>query len=102
VAFLYVDQYTDPGVFQGAPRPVVQAPSLVATIRIANDTTNTVSAAFDDKTRIVRVHTDSICSIKFGTAPTATTSTTRLAANSTEYFGVPAGQSFKIAVILNT
>ena len=58
--------------------------------------------AFNANTTFVRVHVDAICSIEFGTNPTATTSTRRLAANATEYFSVPKGQSFKMAVIANT
>jgi hypothetical protein len=61
------------------------------------------SAAFNSQTRMVRLHKDagSPCSISFGTAPTATTSNARMAANSTEYNGVPVGQNFKVAVIQN-
>jgi len=50
----------------------------------------------------VRVHTDVICSIKFGTSPTATTSTARMVAGQTEYFAVPQGASYKVAAISNT
>jgi hypothetical protein len=61
---------------------------------------STASSAFRTDTRMVRLHTDSICSIKFGTAPTATTSDARLAAGQTEYFKVMPG--FKVAAIINT
>jgi len=64
--------------------------------------TTTQSAAFNAKTRMVRIHTDSICSIEFGTNPTATTSTGRMAAGATEYHGVPVGQNYMVAVITNT
>lgn len=58
------------------------------------------SSAFNAKTKFIRVHTDAVCSIDIGSNPTATANTARLAANSTEYFGVyPA---HKIAVITNT
>jgi hypothetical protein len=60
------------------------------------------SSAFNASTRYVRIHVDAICSILFGTSPTATTSKKRLAANQTEYFAVPPGQSFKVSVISNT
>jgi hypothetical protein len=58
------------------------------------------SAAFGANTRIVRIHTDAICSIAFGSNPTATTNTARMAANATEYFGVKPGD--RVAVIANT
>ena len=58
------------------------------------------SNAFHASTRVIRVHTDAICSVAIGGNPTATANTRRLAANQTEYFGVEGGQ--KIAVITNT
>lgn len=58
------------------------------------------SSAFNAKTGLVRIHTDSICSIAFGANPTATATSARLAANQTEYFSVFPGH--KVAVITNT
>ena len=58
------------------------------------------STSFTNATSFVRVHTDAICSIKFGANPTATTSDERMAANTTEYFSVQAGH--KIAAIANS
>src|SRR5882672_5494382 len=61
------------------------------------------SAAFNTNTRIVRLHSDVAAEVEFGTNPTAVLNTTsRMAANQTEYFGVPKGQSFKVAVIAPT
>jgi hypothetical protein len=60
------------------------------------------SAAFNSKTRLVRIETDATCSVVFGTAPTATTSNGRFAANGVEFRGVPIGQSFKVSAITNT
>lgn len=60
------------------------------------------SAAFNAKTKFVRLHCDAICSVEFGTAPTASNLTGRMAANQTEYRGVPLGASYKVAVITNT
>lgn len=58
------------------------------------------SSPVSGTTKLVRVHTDSICSIAFGDNPTASTSNMRLAAGQTEYFGV--SSPMKIAVISNT
>lgn len=58
------------------------------------------SAAFAADTKFVRVHTDAICSIKFGANPTATTNSKRMAAGTTEFFGVRGGQ--KVSAISNT
>jgi hypothetical protein len=57
---------------------------------------------FSANTTFVRVHTDAICSIAFGAAPEATVSMLRMAANQTEYFAVPKGLNYKVAVITNT
>jgi hypothetical protein len=62
----------------------------------------TQSSTFAATTRLVRIHTDSICSISLGVNPTASVNTRRLAANQTEYFGVPVGGSYKVAVISNS
>lgn len=61
-----------------------------------------LSSAFAVGTRVVRLHTDAICSILFGTAPTATTANARMAANQTEFFGVQPGANLKVSVIVNT
>ena len=59
------------------------------------------SVAFAGSTRVVRLHTDSICSVLFGTNPTATTANARMAANQTEFFGVQPGANLKVSVIVN-
>jgi hypothetical protein len=64
--------------------------------------TTTQSAAFNVATRFVRIHTDAICSIAFGTNPTATTAKMRMVAGATEYFSVPRGESYKVAAVTNT
>lgn len=65
-------------------------------------TTTTQSAAFSGGTALVRIQPDGICSIAFGTNPTATTNNMRLTAGQTEYFSVPMGQSYKVAAVTNT
>lgn len=65
-------------------------------------TTHTESSALNANTKYVRVHTDSICSVSFGTAPSATTSKMRMAANQTEYFKVPKNFSYKLSFVANT
>lgn len=58
------------------------------------------SNPFNAATGFIRVHTDVVCSVAFGLNPTATTTSMRLAANTTEFFGVTPGH--RIAVIQNT
>lgn len=48
-------------------------------------TTATQSAAFNSRTRVLRLYADAACHIAFGSNPTATASSERFAAD-TEYF----------------
>lgn len=99
MAYLYVTEHTFPKQSTGQLMPVVSAPA-VAHQRLSIGLSSEVSLPFSVDTRVIRVHTDAICSIEIGASPDATTSKTRLAANSTEYFQVSPGD--KIAVISNT
>jgi hypothetical protein len=98
MATLYISEYKDMPVTIGQFLPVAQEPAI--TTQTVAITTTTQSAAFNTNTRFIRVHVDAICSIKFGASPTAVTTDARMAANTTEYFGVIAGQ--KLAVVTNT
>ena len=102
MAFLYISEYADLGNTRNAQTIQMAAAPPVAEQTVANAGATTQSAAFNNQTRFVRLHTDTVCSVAFGANPTATTASARLAAGSTEYFGVPQGQAFKVAAILNT
>jgi len=98
---LYVAEFFSIGGTGNFPvSGALQPPIHEQTVTIGG--TSTQSTAFNANTSLIRVHTDSICSIEVGTNPTATTSTARMAANQTEYFSIPPGSSYKIAVITNT
>jgi hypothetical protein len=101
MAFIYITEHYAPSLLSNAGQivPVVKMPPT-AEQKVANDGVSTQSAAFNDRTTIIGIHSDSICSVAFGASPTATVANRRLAANSTEYFEVIPGQ--KLAVILNT
>ena len=77
-----------------------QEPAIFVQTPVAIGGGSLQSAAFNGATRVIRVHTDAICSVKIGANPTATADDKRMAANTTEYFGVVPGD--KIAVITNT
>jgi hypothetical protein len=77
---------------------VAMPPITTQTVAIGGSSTQ--SAAFNTDARVIAVHTDAICSIEFGTNPTATANSRRMAANTTEYFEVLPGN--KVAVITNT
>lgn len=101
MAFIYITEHYAPSLRSndGQVAPVAKMPPN-ATQKVANAGASTQSSAFGDHTVMVGIHSDSICSIEFGANPTATTSSRRLAANSTEYFEVTPGH--KVAAILNT
>jgi hypothetical protein len=97
---LFISEYTKLGAGFGAESVIVKEPALVEQTPVVIGATSLQSAAFNSLTRIVRIHTDVVCSIAFGVNPTANADSKRLAANQTEYFAVQAGE--KVAVITNT
>lgn len=97
MAKLYVTEFGGAGL---AHSQTAQTPPIVEQNPVAIGATSAQSAAFDMATTVVRIHTDAICSIAFGTNPTASANTMRLAADATEYFSVKGGT--KVAVITNT
>ena len=98
MAVCYIAEFADLAHLDGCP--VAQMPPLAEqTVAIGAEAD---SAAFNASTRYIRVQNDAICSIAIGLTPTATTSSLRLPADSTEYFGVPRGAGYKISVITNT
>jgi hypothetical protein len=100
MAKLYISEYADLPVANGSRVAVGGEPAIAVQTPVAIGGASAQSAAFNAKTNWVRIHTDAICSIKFGSNPTATADDARLAANATEFFKVVAGQ--KVAVITNT
>lgn len=99
MATVYISEHTKPSPFQGGLLPVVRMPG-VTTQTVAIGGTSVQSSAFNAKTNMIRVHTDAICSVLIGSNPTATATSPRMAAGSTEYFEVSPGD--RIAVITNT
>jgi len=108
VAFLYIEEFSALGdmnvltaPFRRANGEVPQIPE-VATQQVAVGVSSAPSAAFNAATVLVRLHSDAVCSIAFGTAPTAVATSFRMAANQTEYFAVPLNAGYKVATITNT
>ena len=100
MAVLYISEFTSTSVDHGRGGSAAYQPSSVdQTIAIGGG--SLASTAFLSTSRMVRLHCDIACSIKFGTNPTATTSTARMAANQTEYFQIPETGTYKVAVIAN-
>ncbi len=101
MAKLYVAEFAHlPLDDRGRPVMAPPMPPLAETT-VAIGMTSTQSAnVFSSVTRYAQIHTDAICSIAFGTNPTATTANQRLASNETRFVGVNPGDL--IAVIANT
>jgi hypothetical protein len=97
---LYIAEFETmtPTIEGGAAQVARAAPVTEQTVTIAGGAN--ASAAFGLTTRFVRLHTDSICSVAFGSAPVATAANMRMPASQTEYFGVQPGM--KVSVITNT
>lgn len=96
---LYITEYAST-LNQAGGVPIALEPALNdQTVTISGSSTQ--SAALKQNTQIVRLETDTICSVLFGANPSATTSNRRMQAGDIEYFGVNT-QGLKIAVISNT
>lgn len=102
MAKVYITEYARQGRDAAGYQMVVADEPPVANQTIAIGGASVQSSAFNNLTKFVRVHTDAICSIEFGSNPVATVNTRRMAANTTEYFSVPQGVSHLMAVITNT
>ena len=100
MAFLYITEFNAIGGGANFNFPSALQSGVIIDQQIGISGSASLSAAFNATTRLVRLHTDAICSIKFGSNPTAATTNARLALGSTEYFVVVPGQ--KVSVISNT
>lgn len=97
---LYITEFSNPGIYGGTPLATGTEPAVTSqTLGIS--ATSAASSAFQNNTTLVRLHTDAICSVAFGTSPTATSTSRRMAANQTEYYTVPVSSAYKVAVITN-
>lgn len=100
---LYITEYGSPGRFLATGVvPVGLELMLADQTPVTISGSHAESATLNASTQLVRLHTDTICSVKFAVTPVATTSNRRMAANQTEYFAVPQNSGFKVSVIANT
>lgn len=102
MATLYITEFAQQGQDDRRLTMAMSLEPSVANQTVAIGGGSVQSSALNAKTAFVRIHCDVVCSIEFGTNPTAATTTRRMAANATEYFSVPQNQAFKVAVIANT
>lgn len=96
MAILYVTEYSSLSTNQSAPIPVEPSNGD------QNPAFGAQSSAFKNNTRFVRLNADGVCSVAFGTNPTATTNNRRLGSGVSEIFEIPVGQSYKVSSIANT
>lgn len=102
MAAVYITEFSNQALdSQNRLMTVPKEPAL-ANQKVTIGASSAQSSAFTPETTLIRIHTDAICSIEIGTNPTAANTKRRMAANSTEYVGVPAGKGYKVAVITNT
>jgi hypothetical protein len=105
MAKLYITEYHDlPQAFSNSAPQLVREPGIVDQPPITIGASAAQSAPFQTSTRLVRLHTDVICSVLFGppASTTATANNQRLAANQTEYKMVIDGAGHCVSVITNT
>lgn len=97
MATLYVTEYRGLSSQASEPAQAVHgAPTAEQAIAIPG-----TAAALNTNTRIVRLHTDAICSVRISSVgAVATTSSARMIAGQTEYFGVVPGDV--VTVVANT
>lgn len=100
MAKLYVTEFEQMPQLVGGRLAVAVAPPAVDQTPVVIGAGSLQSAAFGVRAKFVRLHADAICSIAFGSNPTATANSMRMAANQTEYFGVAVAD--KVAVITNS
>jgi hypothetical protein len=103
MAILYITEYAEMQIGPaGRVGQMPMDPPLAEQVVVIG-ATSLQSAAFNSKTRFVRLHCDAVAEVLFGANPTALVNTSaRMAAGQTEYRGVPPGQAFKVAVIAPT
>ena len=101
MATLYVAEFPHSDAEYGSRTQAARVPPITEQAMVFG-ASSSASSAFTSQTKLVRLHTDAICSVAFGTSPTAAATNARLAANQTEYFAVNEGSAMKVAVITNT
>ena len=85
MAVVYVTEYARQGRDASGFQMIVADEPAIANQTVSIGASSVQSNAFNSLTKFVRVHTDAVCSVEFGTNPTASSTTRRMAANTTEY-----------------
>ena len=102
MAVLYVTEFAHLAYDASGLAAVAQQPPLNEQTVAIGATSVAIAVPFNMATGYVRLHSDVVCSVEFGSAPVATAAKARMAANQTEYHAVPRGSGWSVAVITNT
>ncbi len=102
MATLYVSEFSQLVMVPNGLAAMAQQPPLQEQIIAIGSGSVALTFPFLPATKFVRLHTDAVCSVAIGAAPTATATKSRMAANQTEYFGVPQNSGWTVAVITNS
>lgn len=100
MAKLYITEFADVmhESWGNTPVGIPMNPAL-AYQQIAIGATHAECSALNVATKVIRVHTDAICSIAIGASAVATALMSRMVAGQTEYYAVPQGASYIVSVI---
>ena len=99
MSVLYITEFVSVGGTGNFPIAGALVSPVAQQTLVISGSSSVCASAFNSNTMFVRLHTDAICCVSFGTSPTAATNAMRLAANQTEYFAVPQNGNYKVAVI---
>ena len=102
MAVLYITEFANLTPTPNGVAAIAAQPPLAESTLAIGTVVSGPAIGFNPATGVVRLHCDAICSVEFGASPTATATTARMAANQTEYFGVPKGAGWKVSVITNS
>ena len=97
MTILDVREYSILATDQNARQLAAGKEPAIASQQVTFTVSSVPSNAFNESTRFVRVHANGTCRIEFGSNPTASGTSMRMAAGATEYFGVTPGM--KVAAI---
>jgi len=97
MSILYIREYADTGMYQnGQPLPIEPGVDQV----VSFTTSAGQSAAFKNNTKMVRITTDGLANILFGSNPTAVVGTNlRMSVGQTYDFLVPPGSALKVSAV---
>ena len=111
MAWLDIEEYTLLGQVPCSAGQLGHVSSIVNVQSVPIGGSSTQSNVLNIKTRYVRLHCDVNCRYSFGLNPTAvvpsgpavtTATSSRMAGSQTEYFSVPEGGNYIVAVIAST